>query len=147
MNIIVDYYSGNAIPPFAAFREKYGIQLYFRKFSMGGGPDNHLEADVPLLRNAGCILGGTHWVDPIQSAANQAEYFLYQINKWHPSILLYDVEQWWADWNKQNADTDPKLQPAKILNSVMVDQTSKRFGIVTCNFPNIQRTEDSLGDL
>ena len=147
MNIIVDYYSGNAIPPFAAFREKYGIQLYFRKFSMGGGPDNHLEADVPLLRNAGCILGGTHWVDPIQSAANQAEYFLYQINKWHPSVLLYDVEQWWSDWSKQNAATDPKLPPAKILNSVMVDQTSKRFGIVTGNFPNIQRTEDSLGDL
>lgn len=136
--ITVDYYSGNAIPPYEKFRDRYGIQLYFRKFSMGGGPDNNLEKDVPLLRNAGGILGGTHWVDPIQSAANQSEYFLYQINKWKPSVLLYDIEQWWSIWGRQNAGKnadgtwiDPHLSPEKILNSVatIVGYVSSRVGL------------------
>jgi GH25 family lysozyme M1 (1,4-beta-N-acetylmuramidase) len=136
--VTVDYYSGNGILPFQKLHDAYGITLFFRKFSMGGGPDIWLEKDVPLLRNAGGILGGTHWVDPTQNAKNQGDYFLYQINKWKPAVLLYDIEQWWAIWGRQNpgkkadgTDIDPHIPSQKILDSTatIVEYVNARAGL------------------
>jgi hypothetical protein len=129
MALMLDFYSGNPQPPYKDLMDKYNFLLFWRKFSMGGGPDTQLEIDIPPMKNAGAFLGGTHWCDPIQNWKNQSEYFLNQINKWNPVGLMYDVEQWWNDWDHQ--DKDHKLAPQKIIDNTafIINYVQSRVGL------------------
>jgi len=81
----------------------HGFLLGIPKASMGGGYDKYCDAHATLIKSAGAELGLYHWVDPIQDWKRQAGFFIDMILKHKPKIICFDIEQWWADWDKWEA--------------------------------------------
>jgi hypothetical protein len=128
---IFDFYSGNDVPPFTSLHARYGQLLYFRKFSMGGGPDLRIGEDAALIRGNDDLLGGHHWCDPTQNAARQADFFLREIERHKPIAIFYDVEQAWPWKTYAQLDYSKTLPANQILDNVVaiVERVNARAGL------------------
>lgn len=90
--------------------------------------DRMMETHAIAADKARVWLGFYHWLDPIYSGKEQAEYMLKAINRFPYRAIAVDLEQWWSDWDPWNAwrlEKDkvekarlytliPKLSPTKI---------------------------------
>jgi GH25 family lysozyme M1 (1,4-beta-N-acetylmuramidase) len=56
--------------------------------------DTHSQDAV----NAGVWLAYYHWLDPIYSGKEQADYMLKAVNRYPYKAIAVDIEQWWSDW-------------------------------------------------
>jgi GH25 family lysozyme M1 (1,4-beta-N-acetylmuramidase) len=62
--------------------------------------DRLLDAHVNQFVKVGIPYGFYQWVDPSVSAESQAEAYWKTIQKYKPTCVWGDVEQYWSNWNQ-----------------------------------------------
>ena len=112
-----------------------GFELGIAKFSMGGGYDTNADGHIANFKNAGMKTGGYHWCDPTQDDIKQADYFLYKIDQNKPDMIMYDVEQWWNDWEKYWARLRGEIPNSQVPRLTMTQVADNLRNVVTRVLP------------
>jgi hypothetical protein len=74
----------------------FGIKLCQGNYSI----DAMVESNVALANEFNAPYFFYHWVDPIYDSRSQVDYALKAMDKYNPTGLAVDIEQFWKSWKE-----------------------------------------------
>lgn len=60
--------------------------------------DSGCASNVAIAKEVGLPYAIYHWGDPIRSASVQVDFIKKLVDKYEPSAIALDMEQYWSDW-------------------------------------------------